>query len=217
MSDYNERACTNCGCLLHHEDDCPTPKPLIMDKQNTMPSIEDVQNKHGFHNGCSLHSNPEEIKKSLDAAMEEYANLKLQDKQGGWVKASDRLPNEYGNVHWRSAEDKLPILVGVAYSLIHLKGKPNKVEWLDESLLTCPYCAEKDKEIDELKTQIQKYKDENMLGKVLMQSETICKLREGLEDMILGQHIIVNFPDKESQSKYNEALITAKKLLSETK
>jgi len=23
MSDYNERACTNCGSYLHHEDDCP--------------------------------------------------------------------------------------------------------------------------------------------------------------------------------------------------
>lgn len=25
MSDYNERACTKCGSLLHHEDDCHPP------------------------------------------------------------------------------------------------------------------------------------------------------------------------------------------------
>lgn len=31
MSDHNERACTNCGSYLHHEDDCPKLKPEIVD------------------------------------------------------------------------------------------------------------------------------------------------------------------------------------------
>lgn len=28
MSDHNERACTKCGSLTHHEDDCRKPSPL---------------------------------------------------------------------------------------------------------------------------------------------------------------------------------------------
>lgn len=33
MSDHNERACTKCGSLLHHENDCPTPnQPEAVDE-----------------------------------------------------------------------------------------------------------------------------------------------------------------------------------------
>ncbi len=38
MSDYRERACTNCGSYVHHEDDCPSSqtiaKPLVMRRQD---------------------------------------------------------------------------------------------------------------------------------------------------------------------------------------
>ena len=47
--------------------------------------------------------------------------------------------------------------------------------------------------------------------------EQVRKLREVLEALIMPQHFIVNFPDKESQSRYNESVRNANQLLTETK
>lgn len=47
----------------------------------------------------------------------------------GWVKATKDLPDEYGSVHWRDADTKLPISAGAAYHSINSNRK-DLVEWL---------------------------------------------------------------------------------------
>ena len=43
MSDRNERACTRCGSLLHHEDNCPTHPPMpIYDKAFFIAKFEAI-------------------------------------------------------------------------------------------------------------------------------------------------------------------------------
>ena len=57
---------------------------------------------------------------------------KGDEKQNNWVKASEGLPNNYGEVHWRWANDKKPASAGNAYYAIK-QDEGYTIEWLDES------------------------------------------------------------------------------------
>ena len=46
MGDRNERACTNCGSYLHHEDNCPTrsesESPTPEDRRFTQDEVKEI-------------------------------------------------------------------------------------------------------------------------------------------------------------------------------
>ena len=67
--------------------------------------------------------------------------MENNNRQGcRWVKASERLPEFFGKVHWRDSDSKIVITAGTAYTLTK-RGDFN-IEWLDES----PSCK-----VDELR------------------------------------------------------------------
>jgi len=56
----------------------------------------------------------------------------VQQNKNNWIKASERLPKNYGEVHWRWANDKKPASAGNAYYAIKQE-EGYTIEWLDES------------------------------------------------------------------------------------
>ena len=106
-----------------------------------------------------------------------------------WVKASERLPEHHNEV---CVKYKGQYCNG---NRNYNSGNPKMILFLPSDLITTRDCE---------------WLDESDSG------EKVRKLREGLEALIMPQHFIVNFPDKESQSRYNEAVRNAKQLLTET-
>ena len=107
-----------------------------------------------------------------------------------WVKASERLPEHHNEV---CVKYKGQYCNG---NRNYNSGNPKMILFLPSDLITTRDCE---------------WLDESDSG------EQVRKLREVLEALIMPQHFIVNFPDKESQSRYNESVRNAKQLLTETK